>query len=818
MDTPALGAAPTAAEWSQMIEGLLEAGQCFLAYDRAIQARRDYPDNRHLHLLGILALMRSGGLLEARQQLAALPEVLASGEPHAAHILALLREHLPAALRDPAPRAAIGAVPGAAPYAAPGETSGAPPGAALGEAPGAAPGAALGEAPGAAPNAAPGPPPGDGFPDPVLAWSEDLAWIEDLAQHLRRLGQSSPGNTPCDPETLELRARIHTELWRQQGNPQDLRLGRDSYLRAFRAHRRCTSGVHAARLTWLLGETARATAIAREVQATATTRLPTGDPSGDPRSDPGSALLGEPSPALKARFFALVDGGECALLTGDPALAEARYRQALADERRHYAWVLEARQRLLTLQEGGFPVPPGLLDLLPTPVILIGGGQPLDPPGAARPVFPADCEGAVRLAIQEHLDKLGPQIGYSSASAGTELLFVEALLERDAEVHLVLPFATEDFIRARVAPAGPRWERRFRHALKLVASVTHATEEAYLGHDWLFRFNNQIIDGLARLRADLLDTAPYLLLVWDYAAALGAGTAADFMDHWPDVARLRLIDLDAVRCRQRAAAPCVAATPIAAVAASNPSAATSASATSAVSPAFAPSRANSGSAGTAGSIASSAAEKALETAAAVTPPLSIPPPREPQRVLKTLLFADLVGFTKLREEELPGFWDYLARIQERLRGISTPPELVESWGDALYVVMASARALLHYAFALQDSFSRLDPRAYGLPDHLSLRIGLHAGPVYTGQHPLTGRPIVYGSHVSRTARIEPITLPGKVYASQQFVALLTAEETAHAAAQSSHGGPGSPWYACEYLGYQPLAKGYGKMPVYHLLP
>jgi hypothetical protein len=77
------------------------------------------------------------------------------------------------------------------------------------------------------------------------------------------------------------------------------------------------------------------------------------------------------------------------------------------------------------------------------------------------------------------------------------------MLERDAEVHLVLPFATEDFIRERVAPAGARWERRFRHALKLVASVTHATEEHYLGHDWLFRFNNQIIDGLARLRADL---------------------------------------------------------------------------------------------------------------------------------------------------------------------------------------------------------------------------------------------------------------------------------------------------------------------------
>ena len=339
------------------------------------------------------------------------------------------------------------------------------------------------------------------------------------------------------------------------------------------------------------------------------------------------------------------------------------------------------------------------------------------------------------------------------------------MLERDAEVHLVLPFATEDFIRERVTPAGARWERRFRHALKLVASVTHATEEHYLGHDWLFRFNNQIIDGLARLRADLLGTAPHLLLVWDYAAEQGAGTAADFMDHWPDPGRLRLIDLDAVRARTLAAAPALAAPP---------------------------------------------------------PPAGPVPPsglrREPQRVLRTLLFADLVGFSKLREEELPGLWSYLAKVQRRLDDISSPPELVESWGDALYVVMSSARALLRHAFALQDSFIRLDPRLHGLPEHLSLRIGLHAGPVYTGQHPLTGRPIVYGSHVSRTARIEPITLPGNVYASQQFVALLTAEEGAHCAEQASRGKPCSPWYACEYLGYQQLAKNYGNTPVYHLLP
>ncbi|MBP6808677.1 MAG: adenylate/guanylate cyclase domain-containing protein [Chromatiaceae bacterium] len=670
---------PSEADWIHQIEGLIEEGQCFLAYDRSGQARGDYPDSRRLRLLAILALMRSGGVLEARKILGAMPDALEALEPIASQILDALRQHLPPLLTA--------------------------------------------------------------APDPQ---GEPLDWLLAVATQLKQLGERTPDGTREDLGTLDLCARIHAELWRHQGSPQDLRKSRHAHLRAFQAHRQASSGVHAARLSWLLGETELARTLARQVLAGAK----------DSREDLGP----------KDRFFSLANQAECALLTDDPALAEDQFRQALRDERVHYAWVLEVRNRLLALQEGDFPVPASLLELMRPPVILIGGGHPLDLPGAAPAIFPPACEDAVKHAIQEHLDRLGAHIGYSSASAGTELLFVEAMLERDAEVHLVLPFATEDFIRERVAPAGARWERRFRHALKLVASVTHATEERYLGHDWLFRFNNQIIDGLARLRADLVGTAPHLLLVWDYAADQGAGTAADFMDHWPDIGRLRLIDLDAVRSRTLAATPALVPAPA----------------------------------------AGPASPSGLR--------------REPQRVLKTLLFADLVGFSKLREEELPGLWSYLAKVQQRLADISSPPDLVESWGDALYVVMSSARALLRHAFALQDSFIRLDPRLQGLPEHLSLRIGLHAGPVYTGQHPLTGRPIVYGSHVSRTARIEPITLPGNVYASQQFVALLTAEEGAHCAEQASRGRPCSPWYACEYLGYQQLAKNYGNTPVYHLLP
>ncbi len=675
MDTPS-----SLANWIRQIEGLVEEGQCFQAYDRSRQARHDYPDSRRLRLLAILALMRSGGVLEARKLIAEMPDTLETQEPIAHQIADALRQHLPPLLKT-----------GASPHK-----------------------------------------------------EATCDWVLELAAQLRRLGEKVPAGTTEDLETLDLCARVHAELWRHQGNPQDLRQSRQAHLRAFQDHRATSNGVHAARLSWLLGETDLARTLARRVLAT-----------------PDESQEGL-SP--KVRFFNLANQAECHLLMADLAQAEVLYRQALGVEQLHYAWALEIRHRLLSLQEGDFPLPASLLELLLPPVILIGGGHLLDRPGVTPPIFPPACEEAVKRGIQEQLDRLGPHIGYSSASAGTELLFVEAMLERDAEVHLVLPFATEDFIRERILFAGPRWERRFRHALKLVASVTHATEERYLGHDWLFRFNNQIIDGLARLRADLLGTAPYLLLVWDYAAAQGAGTAADFMDHWPDPGRLRLIDLDEVRSRTLAA--------------------------------------------TQGPISPAPA------APAFSPGLR----REPPRVLKTMLFADLVGFSKLHEEELPGLWGYLAKVQQRLDTISTPPDLVESWGDALYVVMSSARSLLHHAFALQDSFSRLDPRLQGLPDHLSLRIGLHAGPVYTGQHPLTGRPIIYGSHVSRTARIEPITLPGNVYASQQFVALLTAEEGAHCAEQASRGRPCSPWYACEYLGYQQLAKNYGNTPVYHLLP
>ncbi len=78
----------------------------------------------------------------------------------------------------------------------------------------------------------------------------------------------------------------------------------------------------------------------------------------------------------------------------------------------------------------------------------------------------------------------------------------------------------------------------------------------------------------------------------------------------------------------------------------------------------------------------------------------------------------------------------------------------------------------------------------------------HTGPVFEGYDAVIGRNNYFGSHVSRAARIEPVTAPGCAFASEQFAAAL--------ALTPGHG------FVCEYLGMQPLAKDYDVCPLYRL--
>src|SRR5262249_24035611 len=186
-----------------------------------------------------------------------------------------------------------------------------------------------------------------------------------------------------------------------------------------------------------------------------------------------------------------------------------------------------------------------------------------------------------------------------------------------------------------------------------------------------------------------------------------------------------------------------------------------------------------------------------------SPPSSITQPPtstfEPQIV--TLLFADAKGFSTVSEPQIPPFVDnFLATVADRLAAGGHEPILKNTWGDGLYFVFENARDAGLFALDLADAIRSTDWSAWGLPREMSLRTGLHAGPAYACTDPVTGRLNYLGAHVSRAARIEPITPPGEVYASREFAAIARAERAAG--------------FHCEYVGRTPLAKGYGTAPMY----
>jgi class 3 adenylate cyclase len=118
------------------------------------------------------------------------------------------------------------------------------------------------------------------------------------------------------------------------------------------------------------------------------------------------------------------------------------------------------------------------------------------------------------------------------------------------------------------------------------------------------------------------------------------------------------------------------------------------------------------------------------------------------------------------------------------------------------VVFTSPLAAAECALDLQEATSVLDLGALGLPEDLALRIGVHVGPVFPVHDPVIGMRGFMGSHVSRTARIEPVTPPGAVYVTEPLAASLELEP--------DHG------LSCDYVGHMPAAKDYGRLRMYSL--
>ncbi|MGE3335370.1 MAG: TRAFs-binding domain-containing protein [Rhodospirillaceae bacterium] len=173
------------------------------------------------------------------------------------------------------------------------------------------------------------------------------------------------------------------------------------------------------------------------------------------------------------------------------------------------------------------------------------------------------------------------------------------------------------------------------------------------------------------------------------------------------------------------------------------------------------------------------------------------------RRLKAMLFGDVRGFSRLRETDISPFVArIMAPLAEALRSLIVPADLVATWGDGIHAVYPSVTAAAEAALALQDAFARIDLGAAGLPSHLALRLGGHFGPVTELVDPFLKARSFYGTHITIAARIEPVAVPGTVYISEPFAALLALEA------------PGR--FSTDYVGQTELPKQFGTMRLFVL--
>ena len=175
------------------------------------------------------------------------------------------------------------------------------------------------------------------------------------------------------------------------------------------------------------------------------------------------------------------------------------------------------------------------------------------------------------------------------------------------------------------------------------------------------------------------------------------------------------------------------------------------------------------------------------------------------RVARAFVFGDIKGFSTIPEAAHRPFLDHvIGGFADVLATLGATVEYTETAGDGIFVVLSGITAALRCCDGLQRVMEPARVTAAGLPPTLALRLGAHIGPAASGLDRVTGRHKFIGKEVIRTARIEAVTPVGQTYVTEQFAATL------HALSSVGH--------ACEYVGWQAMAKGFGRCRMYSLRP
>lgn len=351
----------------------------------------------------------------------------------------------------------------------------------------------------------------------------------------------------------------------------------------------------------------------------------------------------------------------------------------------------------------------------------------------------ADSEAALKAEIAAVIERENLGPVHGALAAGSDIVIAEAALAAGCPLTVVLPVPVPVFVETSVRPYGPGWVRRCEACLEQAADIVEVTTDRRIMSELSLNHASAIAMGMARMRASVLATNPVQLLVFDGdESGASAGTARD-----------------AAVWRQAGLSQCVLPFERRVPVSPLPAAAVSGE-----EPGFAP-------------------------------------------AIRAMLFLDIRGSTTVPDDRIPAFVrDVLGRLAGICETMPDSPAYADSWGDGLFLVFGGVAEAARAAVRLQREFAAIDLEALGLPPTLGLRIGGHCGPVHEGADPVQKRTAPFGGQVAIAARIETVTVPGSIFVSEAFAALLSMSKPFD--------------FRCEYVGRTVIDPLMPDMPLYAL--
>jgi len=266
----------------------------------------------------------------------------------------------------------------------------------------------------------------------------------------------------------------------------------------------------------------------------------------------------------------------------------------------------------------------------PLQLLIFAGHLPDGSPTQNR--FTRSHAPIVREEIRSMLEFLGARIGLSSAAAGGDLLFLDELHRRNASSLVVLPWSRHEFLKTSVRPFDGNvantesWEALFERSLEVATSVCELGQLYQPEGETSLSYTTEVSAGIALLAAKAARVDVQPIALWDGQSG-GKGGTADFVSFW----------------KHRMGKEPVIISP------------------------FSKSIKNGG----------------IDALAPIQPMER----RTLRQEVKTMLFADIVGYSKLPEGVIPEFVEhFLGQVSQIASCGAYRPSSIKTWGDAICAV------------------------------------------------------------------------------------------------------------------------------------